>query len=107
MRLPVVWTLRALSDLEAIGDYISRDSASAAERWVAMLTKTAEGSGTAPWAGRRVPELSRDDVHEFLLRSYRIVYRVNLDRVEILTVFEGHRLFPAGVESPSDDTGEE
>ncbi len=29
-----------------------------------------------------------------LLRSYRIVYRVVRDGIEVLTVFEGHRLFP-------------
>jgi hypothetical protein len=30
-------------------------------------------------------------------RTYRIVYRVRDDRMEVLTVFEGHRLFPRDV----------
>jgi plasmid stabilization system protein ParE len=50
-----------------------------------------------PLGGRRVPELGRDDVREVFKRTYRIVYRVTETRVEILTVFEGHQLFPANV----------
>jgi hypothetical protein len=41
--------------------------------------------------------LAREDVREVLLRRYRIVYRLGEQRLEILTVFEGHRLFPAEV----------
>jgi toxin ParE1/3/4 len=101
--LPVLWTDRALADLEAIRDYIARDNPSAAARWVMRLCQTAEKVGTAPLAGRRVPEFARDDVRELLLRSYRIVYHLSERQVEILTVFEGHRLYPAGVEP--DETG--
>jgi len=49
-------------------------------------------------AGRRVPEIGRDDIREVLKRSYRIVHRVRGDRLEVLTVFEGHRLFPPDIE---------
>ncbi|MFW5740274.1 MAG: type II toxin-antitoxin system RelE/ParE family toxin [Myxococcota bacterium] len=45
-----------------------------------------------PLAGRRVPEIGRDDVRETFLRSFRIVYRVDEDSITVLTVFEGHRL---------------
>ncbi len=61
------------------------------------LVAAAERAGAAPRAGRRVPELARDDVREVLLRRYRIVYRLGEHHLEILTVFEGHRLFPAEV----------
>lgn len=44
--------------------------------------------------GRVVPELDRKDVREVFLRSYRIVYRVLDAEIQVLTVFEGHRLFP-------------
>lgn len=47
-------------------------------------------------AGRRVPEEGRDDVREVFLGAYRIVYQVNPKFIDILTVFEGHRLFPKG-----------
>ncbi|WP_224240635.1 type II toxin-antitoxin system RelE/ParE family toxin [Hyalangium gracile] len=91
--LEVRWTERALKDLRAIGDYIARDSPEAAERWVATLLAAAEAAAATPMAGRRVPELRRDDVREVFRKSYRIVYRLREHTLEVLTVFEGHRLF--------------
>lgn len=95
--LAVVWTDRAFSDLEEIGEFIGADNPAAAARWVSELMATAERAAVAPLAGRRVPELGRDDLREVLRRTYRIVYRVWSDRVEVLTVFEGHRRFPHDV----------
>lgn len=93
----LVWTDRALADLEAIGDYIARDNPTAAAHWVRELMSAAKRAANAPLAGRQVPELARDDVREVFKRTYRIVYRVTEERIEVLTVFEGHRLFPDDV----------
>jgi toxin ParE1/3/4 len=86
-----------VADLEAVGDYIARDNPVAAERWMRELMSVAERAASAPLAGRRVPELARDDVREVFKRTYRIVYRITEKRIEVLTVFEGHRLFPDDV----------
>jgi plasmid stabilization system protein ParE len=96
-----VWSDRALRDLEAIGDYIAADDPVAAAQWVSRLIDMAERAAAAPLMGRRVPELARDDIRETFLRTYRIVYRLRPGRMEILTVFEGHRLFPGDV--PDED----
>jgi plasmid stabilization system protein ParE len=89
------WTARARRDLDDIGDFIARDDRRAARRWLRKLQEKAEAAAAAPHAGRIVPEVGRDDVREVLLRSYRIVYRLVGDEVHVLTVFEGHRQFPA------------
>ena len=68
------------------------------------LILVAEKAAIAPLAGRRVPELAREDVRDALLGTYRIVYRVTDERVEVLTVFEGHRLFPTDIAQPEDDS---
>jgi plasmid stabilization system protein ParE len=91
------WTDRALADLDAIADFIAAESPAAAERWVQELMATAERAALAPYAGRRGPELARDDVREVFKSSYRIIYRTREDSIEILSVFEGHRLFPDGL----------
>src|SRR5258706_533453 len=57
------------------------------------------------FARRRVPELGRDDIREVLVRSYRLVYRV-ANRMEVLAVFHGQRLFPHDVDVPPDRDGE-
>jgi toxin ParE1/3/4 len=90
----VHWSSRALSDLEAIADYIARDDEVAAERWVDKLIARAQSVASGPYARRRVPELGRDDVRETFLHTYRIVFQVSGERIDVLTVFEGHRSFP-------------
>ena len=90
-RRQLVWTERAEADLVGIGDFISRDDPVAARRWVGLLMVTARAAARHPFAGRRVPELQRDDVREVFLERYRIVYRVCARQCEVLTVFEGHQ----------------
>ncbi len=92
--LDLHWTDRALLDLLEIETYIARDKPTAAESWVDKLMARAEKAAKQPLAGRVVPEFSRADVREVLLRSYRIVYRILSNRIDVLTVFEGHRLLP-------------
>ncbi|WP_043413769.1 type II toxin-antitoxin system RelE/ParE family toxin [Archangium violaceum] len=99
----MVWTERALKDLRAIGDYIAGDDPVAAERWVGLLIATAESAAATPFAGRVVPELRRDEVREVFRKTYRIVYRVREQTIEILTVFEGHRRFPGGLLAGDDE----
>lgn len=89
------WTDRARRDLLAIGRYIAQDNPSTARRWVERLRERARQAAATPLAGRVVPELQRDDIREVFLRNYRIVYRVREDAIDVLTVFEGHRLLKA------------
>jgi addiction module RelE/StbE family toxin len=89
------WTERARRDLLAIGRYIARDNPAAARQWVERLRERARQAAVAPLAGRVVPELQRDDIREVFLRTYRIVYRVREEAIDVLTVFEGHRHFEA------------
>lgn len=86
------WTLRARRDLEEIGTYIGRDSPAAARRWIDRLRERARKAAQAPSAGRVVPEIGHEGIREVFLGSYRILYRVGQDTIEVLTVFEGHRL---------------
>ncbi len=80
-----------------IADFIAVDNPTAAEHWVESLIELANRAAALPFSGRRVPEVGRDDVREFLLRSYRLVYRVLDQAVDVLTVFEGHRLLPVEI----------
>jgi addiction module RelE/StbE family toxin len=91
-KLDVAWTDFALRDLEQIDSYIAEANPLAAERWVQKLIATGESAASAPMAGRVVPEKQRADIREVLLRHYRIVYRIRESRIDILTVFEGHKL---------------
>jgi toxin ParE1/3/4 len=96
------WTARALRDLKAIGRYIADDDPNAARRWVARLQARAREASINPKAGRVVPEFGRDDLREVFVGTYRIVYRLSKVGIQVLTVFEGHRLMPASVEADED-----
>ena len=86
-----------MADLRDIGDFIADDDPEAAERWTLELASVAESSGRMPFRGRIVPEFGREDVRELFRRRYRIAYRIEPNRVVILTLFEGHRPFPDDV----------
>lgn len=89
--LAVEYSLQAREDLEEITLYIARDNPLAAEAWVQKLIVAAEKAGMLPRAGRVVPELEDPDIREVILKTYRIIYRVDAKRILVLTVFEGHR----------------
>lgn len=99
--MKVRWTQRSIQDLKDIAYFIAQDSPEAARRWIARLQERARKAAPVPRSGRKVPELGREDVREVLLGNYRIIYRLYPKYIEVLTVFEGHRLFPAEV-VPSD-----
>jgi toxin ParE1/3/4 len=90
----VAWTDQALSRLEAIREYVAQDSPTAARRLVTSLVERGDSLSRLSGRGRLLPGHEASGVREVLDGNYRIVYRVRADAVEILTVFERHRLLP-------------
>src|SRR6266567_5711277 len=89
----VTWSQQAGENLVDLEEFIARDSLKRAARFVDALIDHAEDIlADNPRSGRTVPERGNPDIRELIYRGYRIVYRLNGDRIEILTVFEGHRL---------------
>lgn len=91
--LKTFWTENAIQNLLGIKDYISQDSPSDADEWILKLYKAGEEIIDFPHRGRVVPELNRENIRELLISNYRLVYRIKNSNIEIITVFEGHRLF--------------
>ena len=96
------WSRRAEVDLDAIDAYIAVDDPVAAARWVEKLTERARTAALVPFAGRAVPEFGMPHLREVFVRTYRIVYRIREHEVQVITVFEGHRLFPTDVDVDGD-----
>ncbi|HIJ81293.1 MAG TPA: type II toxin-antitoxin system RelE/ParE family toxin [Desulfuromonadales bacterium] len=91
MRL--TWSREAFENLADIEDFIARDSSERAVKFVDALIDHAEDNLPAnPRSGRVVPEIGCPEIRELIYRGYRIVYRIKGDTLEILNVFEGHRL---------------
>jgi toxin ParE1/3/4 len=91
--MSVTWSQEAGENLVEIEEFIARDSVERAVRFVdALIDQTEAILADNPRSGRVVPEIGNPDIRELIHRGYRIVYRLNGGRVDILTVFEGHRL---------------
>ncbi|MDO8723527.1 MAG: type II toxin-antitoxin system RelE/ParE family toxin [Syntrophales bacterium] len=88
----IKWTNEALIRLFEIEDFISQDSPERAEKFVDQIIEHAETLSDKPLRGRTVPEISNPDIRKLIFRKYRIIYRTNGNNLDILTVFEGHRL---------------
>jgi len=87
----VVWSPRAVDDVEAIAAYIAADSpfyASSVVRRILTLTRTLE---KFPFAGRKVPEFDDENLRELIAYSYRVMYRVGTTEVTIAAVIHGKR----------------
>lgn len=88
----VRWTLQAASDLDAIAEFIARDSGPYARLFVLDVMAAVDRLKRFPHLGRVVPELKNECVRELVLGNYRIVYRVTHRTCEILTIHHGARL---------------
>ncbi len=90
--MTVVWTGEALENLSEIEKFVGTDSPERAERFINYLIERGKFIAQNPHIGRMVPEISNPEIRGLIIKKYRIVYRVQKSRIEILTVFEGHRL---------------
>lgn len=88
----VIWTQEALGRLSDIENLISKDSTQRVMKFVNYLIERGESVSENVRIGRVVPEISNPDIREIIAKKYRIVYRIKEKTIEILTVFEGHKL---------------
>jgi len=88
----IIWSRESLQQLIEIENYISRDNPERAVQFINRLIDRVEKIKDFPYKGRVVPEFSLNEIQEVFEKNYRIVYRISEKQIEILTVFEGHKL---------------
>jgi plasmid stabilization system protein ParE len=87
----IVWSPEAAEDLEAISEFIARDSSFYARAVVAEILKTTRSIPDYPYLGRIVPEYSVVKIRERFVYNYRIVYRVAENEILIVAIIHGAR----------------
>ncbi len=90
----LIWSPRALNDLDATCEYIARDSEKYAYLFAQRIVALIEAIPRNPLLGAVVAEYNREDLRERLFQNYRIVYRVFAGGVELVTITHGARLLP-------------
>ena len=93
----VTWTRPAVADVLQIRDYVVADSPRYARIVAERLFASVERLMRYPLSGRVVPELNDPSLREVVDAPYRIVYRVGVEALEILTVVHAARRFPTDV----------
>lgn len=84
MARKINWTESALNDLEAAADYINRDSPFYAAAFVKEVRDASRSLQYFSERGRIVPEMNKTDIREIFVRSYRMIYSINDDTVNII-----------------------
>ena len=98
----VKWTSPAKRDLKKIHDYIADDSVYYARKVIQDIVSMSEGLNDSPELGRIVPELSEPNVRELIIYSYRLIYEIKSEHVEILTIIHGKRDFLTAYQEKKD-----
>jgi toxin ParE1/3/4 len=89
--MKIFWTNPAIEDLRNLHAYIAKDSEVYANNFVERIILAVEKLANFPRLGRVVPEADKQTIRELLYRNYRIIYRINGELIEIITVVQGRR----------------
>jgi toxin ParE1/3/4 len=87
--MKVRWTATAEEHLDSIHRYIANDSPQYANLIVDRLTRRSQQIADFPLSGRRVPEYDVDQVREVIESSYRLIYCIKPDQIDVLAVIHG------------------
>ena len=85
----VIWSPSALDDIDAIAEYIARDSIDRAALFVTRIFETTDQLQKFPLSGRVIPEICDQSCREIIYGSYRIMYRIEGNDVWITGVVHG------------------
>ena len=89
--MKVNWSETAAAQLEAIYEYIGHASPGYARVLVDKITRKSEQIQMFPLAGRVVPEIRKKQIREVFESSYRVIYHIRSDGIEVLAVLHGAR----------------
>ena len=88
----LAWSPEAIEDIESVASYIERDSPWYAKVVASRIVETAETIPQFPELGRIVPEIGDSSIRERFVYSYRVIYRLESERILIAAVIHGSRL---------------
>lgn len=89
----LIWSPRALDDLDDILEYIAKESPKYASMVGKRMFARADLLPDNPKQGRRVPEHEGDiEYREVFVHRWRVIYELAHDRVTIVTIIHGARI---------------
>lgn len=90
--MKVIWSPLAIDCVSDIAKFIAMDKPKAAERWVDEVFYKVKILEKFPQIGRIVPEANRKEIREIVFKNYRIIYKIDKEQINILTVRHGKQI---------------
>lgn len=101
--MKVEWSECARDDLDDLVRYIIRDSAFYARRFAERIVLSTRRLQSFPESGRMIPEAEDTTLREIIVQGYRVMYRLEPDRVLVLAVMHGSRDVAGVTDKPWDE----
>jgi len=92
--MKIIWSPLAIDRTTEIAEYIAQDNPTAATKWVETLFGKVQLLKSSLKSGRVVSETHREDIRELIYGNYRIIYRVDKNRISMLTVRHSKQILP-------------
>jgi len=91
----VKWSNPSKRDLKQIYNFIAKDSTYYAQKVVSAIVEKSDALDKFPYMGRIVPERNEERIREILIYSYRMIYQITLEDIEILALIHSRKDFPS------------
>jgi len=93
--LKIEWSAIAANDLIGIADYlIAAESVEISNLVCQRILDRIDTLASLPWRGRTIPEvreLSMKEFREIIVPPYRILYKIQKNKVSVIGVMDGRR----------------
>lgn len=87
--MKIFWTDTAVEHLSAIYSYIAQNSPQYAQQIIDRITRRSQQIADFPLSGRVVREFTTKQIREVIEGSYRIIYYIKPEQIEVLAVLHG------------------
>ena len=88
------WLKVANNDLIQIYTYINQDSIYYSIKTINSIVDLVDNLKVLPYIGRKIPEYNEDNERELIYKSYRIIYKINSNKVFIRRIWHSARKLP-------------
>ena len=92
--MKIIWSPLAIDRASEIANYIATENPIAAEKWVDAVFARVDKLTLFPESGRVVPEIKIPLFRELIYGNYRIIYRIEENRISILTIRHVKQILP-------------
>lgn len=92
--MKIIWSPLSFERLENIYEFISDKDNVAAKKFINRIFERVESLSKYPERGRKVPEINRNEIREIFESEYRIIYKIELKKIIILTIRNFKQLLP-------------